>query len=127
MMTLIVFRVWILAAALVASACVTSSRPTYAVSAADCENTHTCSVRGLLEMSNDGHAYIGNLKFDDGSCINVSLPESRSRSLADKKPELAELAGRVLPFPYAEGVLGFSVSGRKVGYGKCARYFLFVR
>jgi hypothetical protein len=78
-------------------------------------------------MSNDGHAYIGILRLDDGSCINVSLPETRSQDLMGKKPEPTELAGRVLFFPYADGALGFNVSGRKVGYGKCARYFIFVQ
>lgn len=95
--------------------------------AAECEKLQGCSVSGLLEISNDGHAYIGILRLDDGSCINVSLPERQSKQLAAQAPQAAEVTGRVLFFPYEEGVQSFTVNGRKVGYGKCSRYFLFAK
>jgi hypothetical protein len=123
----IVLRIGVLATLLGGSACVTTPPPMRAKTAADCQDAKTCAVSGLLEMSNDGHAYIGILRLADGSCINVSLPEARSQALVGKAPEAVEIAGRVLFFPFAEGAISFNVSGRKVGYGKCARYFLFVQ
>lgn len=99
----------------------------HAKTAADCEKLQSCSVSGLLEISNDGHAYIGILRLDDGSCINVSLPEHQSKGLTTQTPQVAEVTGRVLFFPYEEGIQSFTVNGRKVGYGKCSRYFLFVK
>ena len=83
-------------------------------------------MTGHLEMSNDGHGYIGVLRLDDGSCINVSLPENDSNRLLGQSPQRASLAGRVLPFPYGKDALTFEVNGRRVGYGKCAPYYLFV-
>ena len=127
MNTRVVLRIGVLVTLLGGSACVTTPPPIRAKTAADCQDAKTCAVSGLLEMSNDGHAYIGILRLADGSCINVSLPEVRSQALVGKAPEAAEIVGRVLFFPYAEGAIGFNVSGRKVGYGKCTRYFLFVQ
>jgi|GEM_PF-1825873 len=127
MSTRVVLRIGVLTTLLGGSACVTTPPPMRAKTAADYQGAKTRAVSGLLEMSNDGHAYIGILRLADGSCINVSLPEVRSQGLAGKPSEAAELAGRVLFFPYAEGAMGFNVNGRKVGYGKCARYFLFVQ
>ena len=107
--------------------CVAAAAPPLrARTAGDCENAKTCAASGLLEMSNDGHAYIGILHLNDGSCINVSLPNVRSEILAQQAPKAADLIGNVVFFPYAEGVLTFAVNGRKVGYGTCAPYFLFV-
>ncbi len=45
-------------------------------------------------MSSDGHGYIGVLKLDDGSCINVSLPEKVSQRLSGRAPERMTLTGR---------------------------------
>ena len=52
------------------------------MTAEQCARAETRKVRGMLEMSNDGQAYIGRLHLDDGSCVNVSLPEKESRRLS---------------------------------------------
>jgi hypothetical protein len=108
------------------SACATQPAATRAQTAAACRDASTCPVSGNLEMSNDGHGYIGVLKLDDGSCINVSLPEKVSERLSGHAPERMTLTGRVLPFPHGEEILTFKVNGRRVGYGKCAPYYVFV-
>ena len=111
-----------------AAGCVaTAAPPLRATTAKDCEKVEACAADGLLEMSNDGHAYIGILRLADGSCINVSLPEARSEILFKQTPKAADLTGTVVFFPFVEGALGFAVNGRKVGYGACMPYFLFVR
>jgi hypothetical protein len=101
--------------------------PRLAKTVADCSNVERCRVEGLLEMWSDGHGYIGIVTLDDGSCINVSLPERRSRSLLGQPSQRVVLTGRVVFFPYEPGVLSFRVNGRRVGYGRCAPYFVFVK
>jgi hypothetical protein len=113
--------------ALLPVACAATSPPIVAKGTADCEAASACEVRGLLEMGNDGHGYIGTVRLDDGSCINVSLPERQSRSIQGQPPRRMSLIGKVVPFPYGEDVLSFKVNGRKVGYGRCGSYFVFVR
>lgn len=78
-------------------------------------------------MWSDGHGYIGIVTLDDGSCINVSLPESRSQALFGQPPRRVALTGAVVFFPRDPGILSFKVNGRGVGYGRCAAYFVFVR
>jgi hypothetical protein len=104
----------------------TEASPWVALTAADCDVARYCAATGTLRMSSDGHAYIGVLRLDDGSCINVSLPEDRSWDLYGETPRRMSVAGRSLAFPQVEGGSGFSVSGRPVGYGTCG-WFLFVK
>jgi hypothetical protein len=78
-------------------------------------------------MSADGHAYIGELRLADGTCINVSLPERESAKLLGKPPVHRKIAGLVFPFPFSdETMLGWKVNGRKVGFGTCGKYYVFV-
>jgi len=114
-------------AALLPTACAVTSPPIVAKGVADCEAASTCEVRGLLEMGSDGHGYIGTVRLDDGSCINVSLPTSQSRALEGRPPRRVSLIGKVVSFPHGQDVLSFQVNGRKVGYGRCGSYFIFVR
>jgi hypothetical protein len=108
-------------------ACATQQPPTRAQTAAACRDAFICQVTGSLEMSSDGHGYIGVLKLDDGSCINVSLPEKVSQRLRGRAPERMTLTGRVLPFPQGENILTLKVNGRRVGYGRCGAFYVFVK
>jgi hypothetical protein len=107
--------------------CTAVPAPHLAKSAADCNEAHACEVRGLLTMSSDGHGFIGIVRLDDGSCINVSIPDSRSRSLLGKPAQAVDLVGTVMPFPYGADILYFTVNGRKVGFGLCTDYYVFVK
>ena len=107
--------------------CATEPPPTVAKTGADCEEATVCKVEGLLEMSSDGHGWIGIVRLDDGSCVNVSLPEARSRSLLGRPAQHVMLSGKVVYFPRGPDILSFTVSGRKVGYGICGAHFVFVR
>lgn len=109
------------------TACTPTAVPLKATTASDCYTSESCTVAGVVEISSDGHGYIGILKFADGSCINVSLPQIDNQRLAAKPPQSIEVSGSVLPFPYVKGVLEFKVNGRRVGYGRCGPYYLFVK
>lgn len=78
-------------------------------------------------MSSDGHAYIGKLSLPDGTCVDVSLPESTSRRLAGQPPHQTTVVGRVLPYIYEDSIIDYKVNGRLIGYGKCGKFFLFVK
>jgi hypothetical protein len=88
----------------------------------------------MLEMSSDGHGFIGRLILDNGDCLNVSLSPRRSRALLGRPAQHVTVSGQVSPYPeislYSQDseylVLSYSVKGRKVGQGRCGRYFLFV-
>jgi hypothetical protein len=80
----------------------------------------------MLEMSNDGHAYIGILKLSDGTCVNVSLPDRQSRRLMNLPAREMTVAGRVWPFVYEDALIEVRVNGRQIGYGNCGRSYVFV-
>ena len=111
---------------LVLAGCATTPPPTVAKTAADCEEVADCKVEGLLGMSSDGHGFIGIVRLDDGSCVNVSLPEARSKALLGQPARHVTLTGKVVFFPRAPDILSFRVNGRKVGYGICGAHFVFV-
>ena len=104
-----------------------AAAPPVAKTVADCSYVERCRVEGPLDMSSDGHGFIGIVTLDDGSCINVSLPVSRSQPILGQPPQRVDLTGRVVFFPIEPGILSFRVNGRPVGYGRCAPYFVFVK
>ena len=97
------------------------------MTAAQCNSAHNCLLRGTFEMDSDGHAFIGRLTLKDGQCVNVSLPEAESQSLLGHPPKYRKFSGEVWPYPHGDDVLSFLANGRKVGYGKCGDFFVFVR
>lgn len=97
------------------------------MTAAECQAASRCVAEGMLEMSTDGHAYIGILRMADGACINVSLPERESEKLFGKKPVQRMVAGGVFPFPFSdEEMFSWKVNGRKIGFGTCGAHYIFV-
>jgi hypothetical protein len=97
------------------------------MTAEQCARAEICKVRGLLEMSNDGHAYIGKLHLDDGTCVNVSLPERESRRLSGQPAQMRTITGNVFPYVQEDTFIEYRVNGRQIGYGLCGSYFVFVR
>jgi hypothetical protein len=113
----------------VVAACVVCGGATSQVSmdANACANAKKCTVRGSLEISNDGHAYIGKLTLPDRSCINVSLPLQETLIRLKHPPETMTVTGVPMPYPHDPEVFSFEVNGRKVGYGTCpGDFYLFV-
>ncbi len=92
-----------------------------------CRQADVCKVRGVLTMSNDGHAYIGKLQLSDGSCINVSLPESQSRSLFDRPAVVKTIKGRVFAYIHEDTFIDYRINNRPIGYGSCGSFFVFVK
>lgn len=107
-------------------ACKTTSE-TNAMTVTECEHSHVCTLQGLLEMSNDGHAYIGKMNVDGGGCVNVSLSEKQSKRMTGRPPQRKTITGRVLPYPHDLGFIEYRVNGRQIGYGKCGDYYIFVK
>ena len=52
-----------------------------------------------MEITSDGHGFIGKLVLENGECINVSLPSDRSRRLLGKPPQPIKVMGQVLRYP----------------------------
>lgn len=119
-------KVSLVVSCLFLSVCVSSSTK-YAQTASECETASVCRVSGLLEMNSDGHGFIGDFTLPDGSCINVSLPEEQSKKLLGNSPVKMEIQGSVLPFPFGENILFFKVNGRRVGFGNCSDFYIFVK
>ena len=110
----------------IGSGCASHPAAVRVETAGKCADVSWCQVAGDLQMSSDGHGYIGVLKLSDGSCINVSLPEKESRLLMGKPSQRRLLTGKVLPYPFGEDLF-FKVNGRRVGFGNCQRYYLFIK
>ena len=86
-----------------------------------------CTINGLLEISNDGHSYVGILHIDAGGCVNVSVPEREARRMSDKPARRVTVTGRVLPYVHENTFVEYRVNGRQIGYGLCGDHFLFVK
>jgi hypothetical protein len=97
------------------------------MTAEQCMRAEICKVHGLLEIANDGHAYIDKLRLEDGSCVDVSLPERESRRLSGKPAQMRTITGIVLPYVWENTLIEHRVNGRKIGYGLCGNRFVFVR
>jgi hypothetical protein len=97
------------------------------MTAEQCARAEICKVRGSLEMSNDGHAYIGKLHLEDGSCVNVSLSEGQARRLSGQPAQMRTIIGKVFPYIQEDTLIEYRVNGRQIGYGLCGSYFVFVR
>jgi len=118
----------------IAAGCATIARPPACVSAEQFVQCKECTASGMLEMSSDGHGFIGRLTLGNGDCLNVSLSPRRSRALLGRPAQQVTVSGQVLPYPEVSLdsqdseylVLSYSVNGRKVGQGRCGKYFLFV-
>jgi len=95
-----------------------------------CEKSDICSISGAMELTNDGHAYIGKVVMSDGRCVNVSVPLEAYRdyeSGREKFQNQVSLRGRVFPYAYGDGFTETLINGRKVGYGKCGNFYVFVK
>lgn len=107
--------------------CSNTKAPGTHMSKKECEISKKCTASGMLEMSSDGHAFIGKLILGDGSCINVSLSDSVSKSLLGKSESYYVVHGFVFPYPASEDILRFEVNGRDIGFGLCGPFYIFVK
>jgi hypothetical protein len=96
------------------------------MSTADCKETKTCSLSGMLIVNGD-KGFIGELQVEENKCVNVSLPEETSLKLIDKKPIKITLKGIVMPYPDYDDASELIVNGRKVGFGWCDDFYVFVK
>lgn len=108
------------------ASCVAFS-PTKTMSVEECGRAETCTIRGFLEMSNDGHAYIGKVFLESGGCVNASLPEAESRRRSGRPMEVVTITGDVFSYIYEDSYIEYFIDNRKIGYGACGDYFLFVK
>jgi hypothetical protein len=91
-----------------------------------CTPGNDCTVSGIVTMSTDGHGYIGRLVLQDGTCLNVSLPDDESKNMIYRTPRHMKITGRMLPYVKENNVV-IRVNDRLVGEGLCGNYYLFVR
>lgn len=91
-----------------------------------CRQEIDCVVSGNLEMSSDGHAFIGILHLDGGGCLNVSLPDKQSRKLLGKAAARKTLTGSLYGYP-DESIDEFRINKRNIGFGLCGNKILYVK
>jgi len=86
-------------------------------------------VRGIATARLGEHAPTVQLDLGNGRCINVSLPPRRWEELRQRGPTEMTVRGTVYREPAGgngeETVL--EINGRRIGYGLCGRFFVFVR
>ena len=92
----------------------------------ECRAAETCRISGLLTMSSDGHGFIAELEVAGDKCVNVSLPVRASKAMLGKPPKQMSVQGAVVGFPAAEDLAHFTVDGRRIGFGRCGDFFVFV-
>ena len=112
----------------VAAACTTTScvhaEALHGIKMVQCAISGLCKASGMLEMSSDGHGFIGVLRFPDGTCINVSLPDKESEALLGKSQSFRTVIGVYKTFNY-NGQEIMRINGRRVGIGNCNTRYLF--
>jgi hypothetical protein len=92
----------------------------------ECKQSKTCSVSGMVTITGD-RGFIGELQIEKGKCVNISLPDEISKKLIDKEPLMMTVSGVVMPYPAYEEVSEFLVNGRKIGFGFCDDFYVFVK
>jgi hypothetical protein len=90
-----------------------------------CELGKQCHAIGQLEMSSDGHGFIGVMRFGDGRCVNVSLPDEQSRLIIGKPTHRRKVKGNFMAFVFDSEEM-FMISGRRIGLGRCGVNYIFV-
>ena len=84
--------------------CMTAKPPPVCASGEQFRQCAACTVSGLIEMSSDGHGFIGKLVLDNGDCLNVSLSPQRSRRLLGIPAQHMTVSGEVCPIRRLVGV-----------------------
>lgn len=105
----------------------TSTAIPLATSAEERGRATRCKIEGTMNITNDGHAYIGQLVLSGGKCVDVSLPQSQVRKLLGQPPRKQTVNGRVLPYVYHGDLDEIRVNGRLIGYGSCGDFYVFVK
>ena len=94
-----------------------------------CAASRVCVVRGIATARLAEHAPTAQLDLGNGRCINVSLPPERLEELRRRGPTEMTITGAVYWEPSGSGgeesVL--EINGRRIGYGLCGRFFVYVR
>jgi hypothetical protein len=91
-----------------------------------CKQSKTCSISGMLTIKGD-RGFIGELQVEKGKCVNISLPDDVSKKLIDKDPVKITVKGLVSPYPPYYEISKFLINGRKVGFGWCDDFYIFVK
>lgn len=97
------------------------------MTAQQCEEAKKCKVSGSLAIKSDGHGFIGELSLEDGSCIDVSVPNNFSERYRDQPAQMLQLEGPVFPYPNGEDIIELKINGRKIGVGLCGNFYVFVK
>ena len=94
-----------------------------------CGAANQCVIRGLATAQLAEHAETVELRLNDGRCVNVSLPRDRWEALRESGPTEMAIVGQVYREPETnsgeEAIL--EINGRKIGFGLCGDFFVFVR
>ena len=72
---------------------------------------------------------MAKLELGDGRCVDVSLPSARLEQLKRGGSSQMTVNGYVYGYPSDNGgndVVAMEIEGRKIGFGQCGGFFLFV-
>jgi len=94
-----------------------------------CAASKVCVVHGIATARLAEHAPTVQLDLPTGRCINVSMPRQRWEALRNRGPTAITVSGTVYREPSADngGETVLEINGRRIGYGLCGRFFVFVR
>jgi len=95
----------------------------------DCAASRVCTVRGIATAKFGEHGPTVELDLGHGRCVNVSLPTPRWEALRRAGPTEMTIVGSVHrepPLVNGQDVV-LEIDNRRIGYGLCGNFFLFVR
>lgn len=95
----------------------------------ECQHRDRCVVSGLMSIEEINHVHMGELVTGKGECINISLPKVAVKKYSKRDKSNVMVAGVLYrtPVMQEDGItLQYKINGRRVGWGQCGDYYLFV-
>ncbi|HWL95566.1 MAG TPA: hypothetical protein VNT79_18755 [Phycisphaerae bacterium] len=94
-----------------------------------CAASRVCVVHGIATVRLAEHAPTAQLSLGNGRCVNVSLAPQRLEELRRRGPTEMTVTGTVYWEPSTTGgeETVLEINGRRIGYGLCGRFFVYVR
>lgn len=93
---------------------------------AECRAAKVCRSEGVMSIVEAQHVKMGRLSLPGGSCILVSLPRKTVEGFLFKPEQPMSIAGDVYPASGGDDVATLTVRGRRVGWGLCGDFYVFV-
>ena len=93
----------------------------------ECSDSDVCLLEGIVTIEEVNHVFMGCLKLDSGSCVQISLDNKYIKKIRKARELKIRVYGDRMGKPVGmDGVDFLKVDGRRVGWDLCSDFYLFV-